>query len=111
GVQVDGARSDKQSRGIQHLSRIAALQLADFGDLAVLNAEVGVIAWQPRTIDDHAVLNDCIELCHKTLLFVDGRSRARVGLMGQLCRIRKIEKRVQQAAPCRAPETRQEWAV
>ena len=42
-VQVYGSRGDDQARGIQHLGRIATLQAADFGDLAVLDADIGVV--------------------------------------------------------------------
>src|SRR5713226_6387979 len=68
-VQIDRPRSDDQSRGIQHLFGIAALQAANLGNLAVLDPQVGVVRRHQSPIDNHASLNNHIELCHKVLLY------------------------------------------
>jgi hypothetical protein len=40
------------------------LQAAQFGNLAVLDSDVGAVARQPSAIDDHASSDDCIEFRH-----------------------------------------------
>src|SRR5262249_24459417 len=69
-VQVDGPRGDNEPLGVQHLGGAAALEVADCGDLPVLNAEVSTVPWHPRTIDNRPALDQRIELCHDVLLFV-----------------------------------------
>jgi hypothetical protein len=39
--------------------------MADFGNLAILDANIGTVTRQSCPIDNHAAFNDCIELCHK----------------------------------------------
>src|SRR5713226_8823840 len=75
-VQIDRPRSDDQSRGIQHLFGIAALQAANLGNLAVLDPQVGVVRRHQSPIAHHASLSNHIELCHKVLL-----DRTKIGEM------------------------------
>jgi hypothetical protein len=41
-MEIDEARSYDQTVGVNHLGRVAAVEFADLGDLAVLDAD---IAW------------------------------------------------------------------
>ena len=68
GVQVDRARSNNQSFGIEHLRPIAALETANLGDLAVLDTDVGTITRQPRPVDNRAPSDDSVEF-HGDLSF------------------------------------------
>ena len=64
-MQVDHAGRDDQSRRIQGLRGVAAFQMADFGDLAVLDSEVGFERRNQRAVDNRATPDDAIELSHR----------------------------------------------
>ena len=68
GVQVDTARGDNQSSGIQHLFGIAGVQTADLGNLPILDAEVTLVARDTGAVDDGAIFNNDIKLSHNSLL-------------------------------------------
>src|SRR5262245_43674950 len=67
-VEVDKPRSDDEARGVEHVRSATALQAADFGNLPVLEPNVGTIAWHPRAIDNRSSLDQRIKFRHKTLL-------------------------------------------
>src|SRR6266851_985923 len=67
-VQVDRTRSDDQAGSVKHFGRIGTLEPANFGNLAVLDPNVGTVARQLGAVDNHAVLNDRVELSHYLLL-------------------------------------------
>jgi hypothetical protein len=49
---------------IEHPRPVGVPKTADFPDLAVLDADVGLIAWHARSIDDYTPSNDSVELSH-----------------------------------------------
>ncbi len=73
-VQVDVARRDDKSLRIQNSRPVGDPQATDFGDLAVFDADVGLIARHSRSINDHAPSNDGVELSYEGTSF--GRIRA-----------------------------------
>src|SRR5712691_9615455 len=63
-VQVNEPRRHNQARGIEHFGSVMTLQPADLGDLAVLDPDVGPVAWHSRAVHHRAASDDSIELCH-----------------------------------------------
>src|SRR2546428_11167194 len=67
-VQVDTARRNDEPAGIQHLFGSAAIQAANFGDLATLDADIRLVAWHACPIDNRTVFNNSVEFGHDFLL-------------------------------------------
>src|SRR5713101_7537874 len=67
-VQIDKPWGDYEARGIEHTRSAAALEAADFGNLTVLEPDVGTIPWNPRAIDNRSSPDQRIEFHHTTLL-------------------------------------------
>src|SRR5579863_6781071 len=67
-VEIDEAGDDVQTAGIDHLFRLMRLEIADGGDLTVLDGDVGPIARQTRAVDHHSTLDDDIEFRHLVFL-------------------------------------------
>jgi hypothetical protein len=63
-MQVDDPRSDNEAARIEHLLRITTLELTDFGDDTVFDANIGLIGREQRSIDDRTAFNNGIELRH-----------------------------------------------
>src|SRR5260370_26289933 len=63
-MKVDVSGRYDLSAGVQHLRRVTALEAADLGNFPVFNPDVGLIARHPRTVDDHAVLNNGVAFRH-----------------------------------------------
>jgi hypothetical protein len=68
GVKIDESWGHDEPAGIDHFRGVAAGQPADFGDLAVLDADVALVARDSRPINDRPAFNNGIELRHKALL-------------------------------------------
>src|SRR5262244_2866170 len=68
GVEINKPRGHDEPAGIDHLGRLVAVEPADLGDLAIFDANVSLVAWHPRPIDDRAAFYDGIELWHASLL-------------------------------------------
>jgi hypothetical protein len=66
GVEIDKSRGDNQPAGIDHLGCIVAIQATNFGNLAILDAEVRAVSGHPRPIDNRAVFNNGIKLWHNS---------------------------------------------
>jgi hypothetical protein len=63
-VEIDEARGDIHAAGIDDLFRLMGLQIADFGNLAILDPDVGAKSRHPCAIDYCATSDDYVELCH-----------------------------------------------
>ncbi len=68
GVQVNCPWSDDHPRGIKDFCAIVGVNLADFGNLAILNTKVSMVGRHQSSIDDRSTFNDCIKLWHISLL-------------------------------------------
>src|SRR5262249_1744050 len=79
-MQVDDSRCDDQSGRIQHLPGIAALEMADLGNLTILEAGVCLIRRQPCPIENRPTLDHFIEFCHGFLRVLTSRSSISDGL-------------------------------
>ena len=64
GMQVNAAWRDDQPSGIENLLGIAIFEATNFGDLAVFDTNVGLLAWHTGPIDNPAIANNRIELSH-----------------------------------------------
>src|SRR5690242_8603787 len=64
GVQVNVPRSHDLPGGIQDFGAVARIEPADFGDFAVFNANIGLIARDASAVDNHSVFNNCVEFSH-----------------------------------------------
>ncbi len=63
-MQIDEARRDDLALRVDRLVRRMFLQIADLGNLAVLDPDVGLVTRQPRPIDDHSAADDYVKFCH-----------------------------------------------
>src|SRR6266850_7474389 len=70
-VQVDAARCNDQSSCIQNLFGIAAIQTANFGDLATLDADIRLVTRHTCPIDNGTVFNNSVEFGHDFLLNIN----------------------------------------
>src|SRR5581483_10841568 len=77
GMAVDEAGRDDVAFGVERLLRRGAVQAADLGDPAVLDADIGAKARQSGTVDQRAVLDDQVE-CHESLRGYSSNRMARV---------------------------------
>src|SRR5687768_14208881 len=80
-VKINKPGGDDEARRVHDFRRIAGVEPADFGNLAILDSHVGLVAGHPRPIDDRAIFNNGIELRHNSLLYGISRlcaSRSRV---------------------------------
>src|SRR4029450_14088264 len=68
GMQVNGPWGHNEPSGINHPRSLAGLQATDFGDLAVLYANISFVTRHPCPIDYGASFDKHIELRHKSLL-------------------------------------------
>ena len=68
GVQINRARGNNHARSIQDFGTLIGVDLANFGDLAILDAKVRLVWWDQRSIDNRSAFNDGIKLWHITLL-------------------------------------------
>ncbi len=85
GVQIDESRYDVLPARIDHFFGLMGFQIAELGDLAILDTDVSAIARHTGAIDHGAPANDYIEFSHdKSLLPVP---------MPALNRIKKKNKR------------------
>ena len=64
GVQIDEPWRDDEPVGIKRFLGLARAELADLGDLAILDAKVPGVAWRAGTIDDCATLDNHIKFGH-----------------------------------------------
>src|SRR6266852_5080223 len=64
GVQIDEAGRDVKSARVDHLFGLMRLKVAELGDLAVLDPDIGPVAWHPSAVDDRTASDDQIELRH-----------------------------------------------
>src|SRR5438067_8185612 len=63
-MQVDKARRDNHPAGIDALAGLLRFEVADFGNPAVLYAQVGLIARHSRTINYHSPADEHIKFSH-----------------------------------------------
>src|SRR4030095_539356 len=70
GMEIHKPGGDDEPAGIDHLGSVAGIETADFGDLAILNADIRAVARHARAIDDRAVFNNGIKLRHMFPSFV-----------------------------------------
>jgi hypothetical protein len=66
GVEINCARSNDVAGGIEYLFGIAAFEMADLGNLAVLDADVSSIGRHQGSINNRSPFNNRIELCHRS---------------------------------------------
>jgi hypothetical protein len=66
GVEINCAGSNDVAGGIEYLFGVATFETTDLGNLAVLDAEVGLIAGHARPIDNRAAFNNGIKLWHNS---------------------------------------------
>src|SRR5215204_5350015 len=78
GVKVDKARSDDQAISIERLLGITRIELTDFCDLAILNANVGHISWGPAAINDGSATDEHIKIRHTVALLLWGERSFRI---------------------------------
>ena len=64
GVQIDRARGDNQPAGVNDPGCIAGLQPADLGHPAVLDPQVGAVAWHLGAVDNRPIFDHHIKFCH-----------------------------------------------
>ena len=68
GVEVDESWGYDEPTGINHFRGVAAVQPADFGNLTVLDAQIGFVAGDPRSIDDRAASSrEVIAMSHEII--------------------------------------------
>ena len=70
-VQVDKARCDDTTRGVQNAVGGLPLQTADLGDFAVFDPDVADIAWRASPINDRATCDENVIVCHRCLPYDD----------------------------------------
>ena len=63
-MQVDDPRSDNHPARIEHVLRIATLEMADFSDFVAFDAKIGLVGREQRPVDNRAAFNNGIELRH-----------------------------------------------
>jgi hypothetical protein len=66
GVEINKSRGDNQPARIDHLGCITTIQATNFGNLAILDAEVRTVPRYPRPIDNRAAFNNGIKLWHNS---------------------------------------------
>ena len=64
GVEIDEARGHDESVGVDHFGRVVVVELPDFGDLTVLDADIALIARDPCSVDNGSALHDSVKLWH-----------------------------------------------
>src|SRR5262249_54498564 len=67
-VQVDVPWSNYLPRRIENFGAIACVEPANFGDFAVFDPDVGLIARDAGAVDNHAVFDNSVELSHNSHL-------------------------------------------
>ena len=65
GVKVDKSGRDNRPGRVDDALGGVARKPPDFGDLAVLDPEIGAEPRHPRSIDNQSISDDRIELCHR----------------------------------------------
>src|SRR5215470_13257666 len=82
GVEVHEAWGDDHSAGINHLHRLMGFEIADLGDTAAFNPNVGLISWHPRSIDYHSPSDKHVEFSHICLRRLGSMRTIIVGVRG-----------------------------
>src|SRR5262245_29263715 len=66
GMEINCARSNDETGGIEYLFGIAAFETTDLGNLTTLDADVSPIGRHQGSINDRSPFNNRIELCHRS---------------------------------------------
>jgi len=64
GVQIDEAGRYDESRRVDGLVGVGGAEPSDSRDTSILDPDVATKSRHPRSIDDHPILNDKVELRH-----------------------------------------------
>src|SRR5690242_9130401 len=66
-VKVDEPGNHVEATGVDRALRLMLLEVADLGNLPILDADIGPIARHPSAIDHHPVGNHKVEFRHRRL--------------------------------------------
>lgn len=63
-VEIDETGSDIHAVRVDDLFGLVGLEVADFGNLTVFDADIRPVTRRPSAVDYHAASYDKIEFCH-----------------------------------------------